>query len=51
MESRKNGIDDLICKAEPQILGTNIRTPRVESGEDAANWEMETVIYTSLCIK
>lgn len=40
MESRENGIDDLICKAEPKMQGTNIRTPRVESGENGASGEM-----------
>ena len=54
MESRKNGIDDLICKAEieTQTQRTNIWIPRGKR-EGERNWETGTDTYTLLilCIK
>ena len=46
---QKNGIDDLICKAEieTQIQRTNIWIPR-EKGEGDKNWEIGIDTYTLL---
>ena len=48
----KNGIDDLICKAEieTQTQGTDVWIPRGE-GEGGMKWEIGFDIYTVLCIK
>ena len=57
MESKKNGTDEPVCKAEieTQMQRTNIWTPREESGgvghSGGMNWEIGIDIYTLIHIK
>ena len=45
MESRKNIIDDLICKAvETQMQRTNVWIPRGKK-QEGRNWEVRIYIY------
>ena len=48
---QKNGIDELICKAEieTQTQRTNVWIPRGKDG--GLDWEIGNDIYTLLCIK
>ena len=51
-ESRKNGIDELICKAEieAQTQRTNVWLPRRKGGS-GMDLEVRIDIYTELCMK
>ena len=51
VESRKNGIDDLICKAiiETQTQKRNIQIPRGKRRGEM-NWETEIDIHTYIYI-
>ena len=51
MESKKNGIDDLICKAEIETDAE--KTYGYQGGKGGMNWEIGTDIYTLLilCIR
>ena len=57
MESRKNGTEKVVCKAEieTQMQRTNVWTPRGEGGVGGGggwmNWEIGIDIYTLICIK
>ena len=55
MESRKNGTDEPVCKAEieTQMERTNVWTPwgKGGGGGGGMNWEIGIDIYTLICIK
>ena len=49
---QKNGIDNLICKAETdtQMQKTNVRMPRAKWGPGGMTWETGTDVYTLLIL-